>query len=150
MNLYPIQKNKYSAIFFQSLAVKAIFVLASYLLLNNGLVFINTVPVSRFTLHILIGMVALAWIHTGYQKKQLSKIKSIEDFDVRINEYEKFYKFRLIWFLFSCFISCSIALFTARHLFIGYAIVDILISLPFYPNLPLFKRELNNSEILLC
>jgi hypothetical protein len=41
MNLYPIQKNKYSSIFFQSLAVKTIFVIAAYHLLKNGLVFID-------------------------------------------------------------------------------------------------------------
>ncbi len=151
MDLYTIDVRKYKNIFLQTLIPKVIVVLATYLLVKNGFYLLAGFdPGKKLTLPILIILTILAATHSQYQKKKLAKLQEITDFDQRVEEYEKFYKFRLLWFLFSCLVSCALSLLTARYFFLYFAVFDILIALPFFPRLKLFKMELKNEEIILC
>jgi hypothetical protein len=106
-------------------------------------------PGKKLTLPILPVMAALAMVHSYYQKKKLAALRVINNFDERVEAHQKFYKFRLLWFLFSCLVCCVLSLLTGRNLFLYFAIFDIVAALPFFPALLLFKRELNNDQIMV-
>ncbi len=105
-------------------------------------------PGAKLTLPILSVMVVLSVWHSKYQRKQLLALIIIDEFDARVQEYEKLYTFRMLWYLFSCLVSCFLAVLTGRTLFTYYAAFDILVSISYYPKLALFKRELQNDEIM--
>lgn len=150
MDLYTINIKKYKVSFFQTQVINVIAVIGSYLLVQNDLYILSgLVTGQNLTNPILIAMVLLAVVHSQYQKNRLKKLHAISDFDARVEEYETFYKIRMLWYLFSCIISCFLAVLTNRNVFLFFACFDILISLPFYPGLRLFKRELKNDEIML-
>lgn len=94
-------------------------------------------------------MLLLAVFHSQYQRKQLRRLNAIEDFELRVEAYEKFYRLRMLWFLLSCLVSCFLTIVTGQKLFLYFAVLDILLALPHYPKLSMFKRELNNDEIML-
>lgn len=150
MDLYTIDARKYKAIFFQTLASKALFIIGTFVLLKAGIYILDGFdPGKKLTMPILIAMIVLSIVHQQYQARRLVKLQAISEFDLREQEYEKFYKFRLVWYFFSCLISCVLAVLTGRFLFLYFAIFDLVISLPFYPSLFLFKKELKNEEVLL-
>ena len=149
MDLYTIDVRRYRNIFWQTLIPKLVVAVASFFMVTNGIYLLEGFdPGKKLTLPVLILLVILATFHSQYQRKRLAKLQEITDFDQRVEEYEKFYQFRLLWYLFSCLVSCGLSLLTGRYLFLGFAALDILISLPLFPSLQLFKRELKNEEII--
>jgi len=150
MELYTIEIKKYRDIFFQTLVPKLVAVIATAILVNKGVYLLYGFdPGKKLTLPILLVMAVLAGFHSHYQKKKLAAVQLIDNFGERVEAHQKFYKFRLLWFLFSCLIGCMISLLTGRNLFLYFAIFDIVVALPFYPSLLLFKRELNNEQIMV-
>lgn len=150
MELYTINIKKFKAIFLQMILVAIIFVGLSYFLLSNGFYFLSAFDPGRtFTLPILAALTVLAMIYGQMQKKRLLQLQEVEDFELRSAKYQRFYAFRLIWYLGSCLAMCILCLFTGRILFLYFAMFDILMILPFFPTLRLFKRELKNEEIIL-
>ena len=149
MDLFAIEIKKYKIVFFQTLIINLASIAGSYLLVNNGVYYLLQYEGGKkLTLPILSVMVILAALHSRYQKKELIRLSTIDDFDKKIDEYERFYKFRMIWFFFSCLISCILSVFSNQYLFLCYAGFDVLISLQFYPTLKRFKRDLQNEEII--
>ena len=150
MNLYSIDSKKFKSIFYQIQISNIIALIVTFILLKQGVYLLAGFdPGKKLTIPILGLMVVLAFVFATNQRKQLSRIVSIEDFDTRVAEYEKFYKFRMLWYLVSCFVSCGLVLLTGRYVFLIYGVFDILVALPFYPSLLMFKKELQNEEIIL-
>ncbi|MEO8404949.1 MAG: hypothetical protein ABI480_10145 [Chitinophagaceae bacterium] len=149
MQLYTIDIKKYKTIYFQILVTNLAAIVGSFLLVKNGLYILSIFdPAKKLTLPILFLLLILSGFHTRYQRKQLTRLAGIADFDTRVGEYEKFYRFRMLWFLLSCLVTCFLCVLTGRYTFLFYAGFDVLISLPFYPGLLLFKKELKNEEII--
>lgn len=150
MDLFAIPVKKYRVIFWQTQIINVIVIIASYLLIKNNVYILRGFdPGQKLTFPIMGIVVILAVIHSQYQRKQLQQLIAIEDFEGRVEAYEKFYNLRMWWFVFSCASSCFLTVLTSRQLFLFYAMFDILISLQFFPTLKRFKRELQNDDILL-
>lgn len=149
MEFFTIEIKKYKNFFFSILIIEIAVAIASYILVSNGFyILAGFDPGKKFTSPILLALVVLAVAHAQFQKKKLSKLQQVTDFELRLAEYEKFYRFRLYWFLFSALVSCMLVLLTGRTLFMYFAVFDILVSLPYFPNKFLFKKELQNEEIV--
>jgi hypothetical protein len=150
MDFFTIPVKKYKQLFWITVGINIAAITISYILLHKGTYLLRGFdPGSKLTFPFLGLVVALAFLHANYQRKQLQRLLTIEDFESRVEAYERFYILRMWWFVFSCGSSCLLTLFTARQLFIYYGAFDILMSLMFYPTLKRFRRELQNDEILL-
>ena len=149
LDLYTVDIKKYKSVFYICLVTNIVCTAFSFLLAANGFRLLsNFYPDTRLTLSILFMMVVFAFLHSSFTRSRLRKLSLIESFEERVAAYEKLYRLRIIWFLFSGFVSCALAVLSGRTLFCYYAMFDIVISLSYYPNLILFKKELNNEEII--
>ena len=149
LEIYTVDSKKYKSVFYICLITNIVCTGLSFLLAANGFRLLNHFyPDTRLTLSILFVMVVFAFLHSSFTRSRLRKLLLIEDFDERADAYEKLYRLRVFWFLFSGLVSCGLALLSGRTLFCYYAMFDIVISLNYYPNLALFKKELNNEEII--
>ncbi len=148
-DLYAVDFKKYKIIFYACLAINIACTAFSFFLTANGFRLLNNFYAdTKLTLSILSFMVVFAFLHSAFTKNQFHKLSLIENFEDREMAYEKLYRLRVFWFLFSGLVSCGLALLSGRTLFCYYAMFDIVISLNYYPNLSLFKKELNNKEII--
>lgn len=149
LELYTVDIKKYKSGFYTCLITNIVCTGTSFLLAANGFRLVSSFyPDTRLTLSILFVMVVFAFVHSSFTKSRLRKLSLIENFEERVAAYEKLYRLRIIWFLFSSLVSCGLAVFSGRTLFCYYAMFDIVISLGYYPNLTLFKKELNNEDII--
>ncbi|WP_315817872.1 hypothetical protein [Paraflavitalea speifideaquila] len=149
MSLYTIDARKYKILFFQILLSNIVATVGTYILLKSNIyILAGFDPGKKLTLPILFGMVLLTILLAQHQRKQLRKIDEIEVFEEKVIAYEKIHRLRVLLSMFACFVSCFLAILTGRMTFFYYAIFDIVASLPSYPNLFLFKRELKNDDIL--
>jgi hypothetical protein len=150
MELLSLNIKNFKNIFFQAIIIDLVAIITSYFVVSNGF---SIIPLSRFsrtfTLPVLLVLIILGVFHTQRQKKQLDQLGNIADFDEKVAGYEKIYKGRLHWFLFSCLVCCLVHVLTARMSFLYYAIIDMALSLPYYPNKILFQKDLKSDEIIL-
>ena len=150
MDFFTIPVKKYKQLFWTTVAINAAAIITTWILFKKGTYLLRGFdPGSRLTLPFLALVVLLAFVHGSFQRKQLNRLVAIEDFESRVSAYERFYSFRMWWFVFSCASSCLLTLFTNRQLFIYYGAFDILMSLQFFPTLKRCRRELQNDDILL-
>ena len=148
MDLYNVELKPFKSKFFPISLITLLAVITTFALLTKGVYLLaNFDPGKKLTWPIFGVMIILAGIHSQQQKKKLSKLWEIEDFTHRVSEYQKLYGFRLLWFLFSCLLSCGLAILTGRQLFAYFGAFDLVMVLFHYPSLMLFKRELKNDEI---
>jgi hypothetical protein len=105
-------------------------------------------PGKQFTNPVLLGMVLIGFVHSNYQKNQLRKLKAIEDFDEKLIQHERFYKTRIMWFLFTCLISCFLFVLTGRYLFFYFSLFDLLVSFGGFPRKEIIKKELDKEDII--
>lgn len=150
MDLYSVSISRFKNLFFQSAFLMVMAIVACYILINNGYIILsNFDPGRKYTLPILFGMVLLSVFYSYYRKNSLERIFRYAGFDEQVMAYEKVYKSTLGWYLFSCLISCFLSVLTARNAFLYYALFDLLVTLPYYPNKIIFRKELRNDEIIL-
>lgn len=150
MDLFAIEKKRYKGIFMQVQISNVIAIVGSLVLVYfGGVMLLGYYLAQKIMLPVLGLVVLLSLFHTRYQRKQLAGLLTIINFEERLFVYEKFYRFRMLWYLFSCFVSCFLSVLTGRYLFVFYAAFDVLISSAFYPKIQLFRRELKNEEIVL-
>jgi hypothetical protein len=149
MELYTINVKRYKAIYHQALIGNILQVGALFILLRGGLRLIDDLKAIKvITIPLFAVMIAMAFFHTYYVRNKLSKLEAIADFDERVNEHLKIYKIRLMWHFFSCLLSCFLGVLTGKDLFFYFSLIDTVSMLPLYPNLAIFKRELNNDDII--
>lgn len=150
MNLYLVPVKKFRHVFLQVLIANIVLTLATWLLLRAGIQLIPGYKAGKnITNPLLIFIVVIAVIRALQQRRHLGEILGINDFDVRLVEYVRFYRSRNLWYLFSVGISCVLCLLSQRDIFLYYAGFDVLLSLPFYPSAFLLKRELRTNDIIL-
>lgn len=149
LDLFTIDNKKYKSVFYLYFTINIVCTGVSFLIAANGFWLLHSFyPDTRLTLSILFVMVIFAFIHSSFTRNKLRKLLLIEDFEKREKAYESLYRLRVFWFLFSSLVSCILAVLSGRTLFCYYAMFDIVISLNYYPSLSLFRKELNNNDII--
>ncbi|MBO9657712.1 MAG: hypothetical protein J7527_02715 [Chitinophagaceae bacterium] len=150
MDLYLVPIKKFRNIFLQVLIINIILMGVTFLLFRNDIPLIPGYRAGKsFTNPLLILIIAIAVIHTFQQRKYLMAVSLIQDFEIRLTQYAKFYRKRMIWYIFSVLTSCLLCLLSQRDIFLYYCGADVLLSLPFYPSAFLLKRELRTNDIIL-
>ena len=150
MDLYSVNTKYFKRTFVLVAIGSVLAILASYFIGKSGLFFAPVIGISRkITFPLLLIMFILAMWYGRSLRKRLNAMWAIEDFDLKVQEYEKIYRARLQWNLIACLILCLLFILTARIFFFYFSILQFLLILPFFPNAALFKRELKNDEIIL-
>ena len=150
MDLYSIDTKPFKKIFtlIQLFSVAAI--LASFFLARTGWFFVPAFAFSRqITLPLLLIMFIATFLHGRALRKRIAAIGEIENFETKVEEYERYYRYRLQWNLIACLILCILFVLTGRYFFFYFSIFQVVLVIPFYPSQLLFRRELKNEEIIL-
>ena len=79
---------------------------------------------------------------------ELRKIIEAKDLEGQFLKYEGFYKRRLIWNTLSISLSGLFFILTIKNMFFYLLIIQLLLSLLFYPRKILISKELNNDNIV--
>lgn len=150
MDLYSINTKNFKRTFILVQVASALAIIASYFTVKSGVFVVPAIGISRtITLPLLLLMFILAMWSGRKLRKRIAAMSLIEDFELKVQEYEKVYRSRLQWNLISCLILCFLFVLTTRNFFFYFSILQALLILPFYPSATLFKRELRNNEIIL-
>lgn len=149
MDIYTLNSKPYRRIFFSIIGINLLLIIGSYLSIRFGFNGLAALLGTGFALPLLGVMIVLAIVHSIYQRQQLAQLSRYEDFEEKLTRYERIYKIRMLWYLFSCVVSCILYLIFERQLFLYFAILDLVTALPFYPAVALFRKELKNEEIIL-
>lgn len=150
MDLYSVNTKNFKRTFVLVAIGSVMAILASYFIGKSGLFFAPVIGISRkITFPLLLIMFILAMWYGRSMRKRLNAMWQMEDFELKVQEYEKIYRARLQWNLVGCLILCFLFILTARNFFFYFSIFQFLLILPFFPNATLFKRELKNDEIIL-
>src|SRR5688572_23618948 len=100
MELFSIEIKRFKAVFQQIQIANIIAIIGSYFLVRNGMYILSDFdPGKKLISSVLIIIVLMGVVHSHYQKKKLTRISKIDDFSIRVAEYEKFYKSRMLGFL---------------------------------------------------
>lgn len=149
MNIYTVSSNPYRKIFYSVIIINGLLIAGSYLAIHYGFNGLAAILGTSFAMPLLGAMIVLAVVHTFYQRRQLSRLNRIEDFEEKLSRYESFYQLRMLWYLFSCVVSVILYLIFERKLFLLFASIDLVTALPFFPAAALFRKELRNEEIII-
>lgn len=150
MQFYSVNTRNFKRAFVLVAIGSVMAILASYFIGKSGLFFTPVIGFSRkitFPL-LLLAFIAAAWYGRSI-RKQLHAMWQLNDFELKVQEYEKIYRSRLQWNLVGCLILCILFILTGRNFFFYFSIFQFLLVLPFFPSAALFKRELKNDEIIL-
>ena len=93
-------------------------------------------------------LLVAAVLLTFYTMNQLRMLAGLEDFNNRVTEHVKIYKVRLLLFLITCLLSCILYILTIHTVFLYFALFDVVVLLPLYPNKYVLKKELMNDDIV--
>ena len=150
MEFYSVDKKPFRSAFHLFLSLMFVATGVTTVLFFTGHSYLEHLhPGERITDIIFYAMIAVAIAYSVYHQKRLRRIYLLTQFSAQVQAYARLYRLRLFFQLFSCLISCALCLVTERNAFLIYAILDLLFTLPYYPNQFLFRRELRNGEINL-
>ena len=150
MDLYSVNTKNFKRAFVLVAIGSVMAILASYFMGRSGLFFAPVIGISRkITFPVLLVMFIAAMWYGRLLRKRIVAMGQIEDFDLKVQEYEKVYRARLQWNLISCLILCLLFILSGRNFFFYFSILQFLLILPFFPSATLFKKELKNDEIIL-
>lgn len=135
--------------FYYFLAFNILVFLASMLLTAvSG----NHIPGRAFVLSntwlIMLALLLLSFAFTAKSKKELGKILATPDYREQFAKYETYYKRKLIWNASSIVISGFFFVMTERNLFFYFLLIQLILSLAFYPRKRIISEELKNPEIV--
>jgi hypothetical protein len=149
MDLFYIDLKSYRRRYNLAVVVEGFAIMGCYLAPRYFVSAANPALVlSRTTVNILlIVLFILAFGHGRIQKKRLAYLRSLNDFEQKSALYEKLFAFRLDWFLITCLLSCIFYFLTWRNLFFYFAIFDMVLTVPCFPNKTLIRKEMDNDEI---
>jgi hypothetical protein len=146
--LLSIPLSTYRNQFKQILIPQLLLVLVSYLLVQVSPYDFSLFAIQRLSTPIMAVLVILSFMHSSYQRRRLAKLYSVESFEDRARQHQRIYQFRLFWFLFSAFTSCCLFVLAQHRLFFYFALFDTLLLVMNYPNKQVFRRELQEEEII--
>lgn len=146
---YTVSLKNYRKIFFFIL-LSNIFILAAAYLWVNGGYFSLPIPVSlrKTTLYLLLMLAVLAFFFMQFHRSQLKKINQLTDPDEKLSLHERAYRFRGLWYIFSCIISCLLYVLIVRRNFVYFGLLNLALISSYYPRKSLFNRELKSDEIV--
>jgi membrane protein implicated in regulation of membrane protease activity len=145
MDIAPYKKAYIGVLFICILSVTA-----SFLIVWQGYAILANIPETKTVKDIIMySMIGVAAIFSSYQRKQKQKLATLTDFDEKISFYQKIYNTRLWWHVISCVISAFLLFLTARKFFLYLAIFDLVLMLLAFPNKMLFKKELNEEDLIV-
>jgi hypothetical protein len=150
MDLYSVNAKPFKRTFILYELYGVLAIIVSYFLGRSGLFFVPALSWGRQVAlpTLLLMFIASTWF-TRKLRKRLEAMRLVEDFELKMQEYEKVYRLRLQWSLLSCLILCVLFVMTERYFFLYFSIFQVLFVLPLYPNTTLFRRELKNDEVIL-
>ena len=125
-------------------------VAASFFIVRQGFAILANVPATKTLKDIIMySMIGAAAIFSFYQQKQKQRLLSFTDFDEKLAFYQKIFHSRLWWYALSCIVSAFLLFLTARKFFLYLAIFDLVVMLLAFPNKMLFKKELNEEDLII-
>src|SRR5215213_2441930 len=98
MDLYSVNTKPFKRAFILIELYSVVAVIASFIMADAGIFFVPMFGLSRkitFPLLLLLFFVSV-W-HGRNLRKRIASVSSIEDFEERVQEYEKAYRYRLHW-----------------------------------------------------
>jgi uncharacterized membrane protein len=149
MDIYTVNSKPYRRFFLTIISMNVLFIAGSYLAIQQGLNGMAALLGTGFAMPLLGLMIVLAIVHTLYQRRQLAQLSNYTDFEEKLSRYERIYRIRMLWYLFSCVVACILYLIFERKLFLLFALLDLVTALPFYPAVALFRKELKNDEVII-
>ena len=137
-------KNHFYQVLIPLLSVIAIcYIVVRFTAVNLSVLFIQ-----RYAFPIMAVLAILAFVHSAIQKKRLKALEAIEDFEQKAETYKKVYRLRLNWYMISGFTCCFVYLFSARNLFLYFALFDALLLFQNFPNKRIFQRDLQVEDVI--
>jgi len=125
-------------------------VAVSFFIVRQGFAILANVPATKTLKDIIMySMIGAAAIFSFYQQKQKQRLLSFTDFDEKLAFYQKIFHSRLWWYALSCIVSAFLLFLTARKFFLYLAIFDLVVMLLAFPNKTLFKKELNEEDLII-
>ena len=125
-------------------------VAVSFFIVRQGFAILANVPATKTLKDIIMySMIGAAAIFSFYQQKQKQRLLSFTDFDEKLAFYQKIFHSRLWWYALSCIVSAFLLFLTARKFFLYLAIFDLVVMLLAFPNKILFKKELNEEDLII-
>lgn len=150
MDLYSVNTKNFKRAFVLVAIGSVMAILASFFIGKSGIFFAPVMGFSRkITFPVLLLMFIAAMWYGRVLRKRITAMGDIQDFELKVQEYQSIYRSRLQWNLISCLILCILFVLTGRNFFFYFSIFQFLLILPFFPNAALFKRELKNDDIIL-
>jgi|GEM_PF-835698 len=143
-----INLETYKRQFFQLVSIVVVLIVMSYIIVNISRYDLSLFIIRRMAVPIMAVLAVLAFVHSFYRKRQLQRLDKMNSFDQKVQAYEKIYKFRLQWFVFSAGICCGLYVLSLHRLFLFFALFDLLLLIGNYPNKTIFKKELNHEDII--
>lgn len=133
-----------------------------YFLAFNFLVFLgsmllaaltgNHIPGKAFIMNntwlIMLALMLLSFAFTAKSKKELGAVLNTPDYTQQFLKYETYYKRKLVWNASSLVISGFFFVLTSKNLFFYFLVIQLVLSLAFYPRKKMISQELNNPEIV--
>ena len=146
--LVSIHLEAYRKQFYSMLATLIMVIGISYFLVHFSQYDFSSFTIRRMAVPIMAVLAVLSYGHSFYRKRQLKRLLLLPSFEQKVKAYEQLYRFRLLWFLFSGACCCAVYLLSLHRLFLFFALFDAVMLLMHYPNKAVFRRELQNEDIL--
>lgn len=112
----------------------------------------NHIPGKAFVMNntwlIMLALMLLSFAFTAKSKKELGVVLNTPDYTQQFLKYEAYYKRKLIWNASSIVISGFFFVVTEQNLFFYFLILQLVLSLAFYPRKRIISEELKNPEIV--
>jgi len=93
-------------------------------------------------------LLLLSFVYSGLQKKELKKILQTEDADQKFPLYERYYKYKLLWSVFSLCLLSGCWLISHSKFLLYFILIQLVLSLMFYPSRRVISKELKEMEIV--
>jgi NADH:ubiquinone oxidoreductase subunit K len=144
-----VDMKVYRKIHLNFLTIMCLMAVASFILVQNGFYINWNFEGSTITVDILlIAMIGLAILFSLYSRRQKIKMQAIADFEEKLSFHRRYFWIRMWWLLLSGATSCFLFVLTSYRFFFWFVLFDFLSLLLAFPNKLLFKRELNEDEII--
>ncbi|RYY58069.1 MAG: hypothetical protein EOO09_00425 [Chitinophagaceae bacterium] len=149
LNFKIVDAKPFRSAFISSVVMNVVLALGAFLIIR-GIVpitppFIISNSISQVAMYVVI---IGSFLYINSIKSKTHDIAKITDFNEKMRRYERLSKQRYFAYLYSAFVSAILMLVSFRMVFFYFTLVDILLVIPFYPSLRLFRTELKDEEIV--
>lgn len=148
MSLYTIDVAPFKKQHLTYIAISFIPMVIAYVMASRGYSIIADPTANEVIKWVFLAATFIAsFIVTRNHKEQLKSIHGLTSFEEQVAQYKKIYDQRLVVNVIIGITASILYVFTARKIFILFALFDLVVLLVMFPNKNVFRRELNNNEI---